>query len=471
MEINAKQVDMLWLAVISIATIGCYFQVYNFQFVYDSVGFVLHNPHIHAFSIANTGWILTHAWLQDWQPVTWLSHTLDFELFGDWAGGPHLVNLAFHLANSLLLYFLVRRLFRNSSMSPANANWIAGITAFIFALHPQHVESVAMIAERKDMLYGFFTLLCTFTYLHMDASISGSPQRRRLQAALIVLYLLDLMAKPMAVTLPLVFVAMDALVLGKGTSPGALLTSLKGKLSMLVLAGLVTIVTLITQRSAMFPWQIFTIRLRAVHALHNLGFYTVKFLLPVDLSPYYPFPTLTAMLQPGYWLPGLLFIVVTTAACGYALRRRQPGFLFGWIYFLVTIAPVSGFLQVGSASATDHYVYMATIPFGAFLGWLSVTLVQRLPPLRSLVVPLTGCYLVGLVMLAWVQIGFWQSPFRLWGRALALYPTAQLPRRNLAISYMQAGAYDKALAEVRKMAHPDIHLIEDIQHHKAAMPQ
>ena len=471
MQMTSKRVTALWLICVGAALTGCYLQTRNFQFLYDSVGFVLHNPHIRTFSLDNTRWILTHAWLQNWQPLTWLSHTVDFTLFGTWGGGPHLVNLALHLCNSILLYFLVKRLTSDAGEAQAKAGWIAGITAFIFALHPQHVESVAMIAERKDMLYGLFTLLCAFAWLRQRQYVIGSPQRRRWKIWLILLYLLDLMAKPMAVTLPLVLMAMDMLLPGPGQAPLTLWQSFRDKLPLWVLAVLIAIITLTTQQSAMFPWQIFTPLHRLAHMMHNLGFYIWKFLVPLGLSPYYPFVHLDDMLKMAYWLPGFLLLVSVTLACGYAWYRNRPGFMFGWIFFLVTLAPVNGFLQVGSASATDHYVYMASIPFGAFLAWLAVTLAQRLPRLRSVVFALTACYLSGLVMLTYVQVGFWQSPFTLWGRALELYPSARLPRRNLAISYMQAGAWDKALAEARKIDPPDPSLVREIRAKKWGSPR
>ena len=461
---DTRKLSGFLLAAIIVVTVGCYFQVYDFEFVYDSFVYVFHDPYIRQFSLFNTIWIFTHAWIMEWQPLTWLSHTLDFELFGNWAGGPHLENVILHLLNSVLLYFLMLRLFRYSRQSSGSVRWIAGITAFIFALHPQHVESVAMIAQRKDMLYGLFTIICTFAYLQLDVFASSTPESRRWRRRLAVFYLLDLLAKPMAVTLPVIFIAMDVLLLKRVTTSRTLIASILDKSYMIVLAILISIITLITQRSAMISWKSFTILERVAHAVHNMGFYSWKFLFPVNLSPFYPFPPLHTLLHPGYWLPALSFLLATTLACAYAWRLGRPAFMFGWIYFLLTMAPVNGFVQVGTATATDHYVYMATIPFGAFLGWLAVVSVQRIRLLRPLVISVTGCYLVGLVLLTWTQIGFWQSPFRLWGRALALYPQAQLPRHNLAIAYMQAGAYHKALAEALKMSPPEPIFIEKIKH-------
>jgi len=470
---NYSKTELFSLAMISSLTIICYGQVYNHQFLYDTVGFVLENTHIREFSISNTAWVFTHAFRENWQPVTWLSHTLDFELFGMNAGGHHLVNVFIHLVNSVLLFYLIRGLFLRSQNQRVQVEIIAGLSALIFAIHPQHVESVAMIAERKDTLYCFFTLLCCFSYLRYFDATPGSQLRRKWYLTTVGLFVINLMSKPMALTLPIVFLAFDMILVGnRNFFKGDFFRyRLSDKLPLLLLSIITTVITLITQQTAMVPWEFLTLTHRISHVIHNIAFYTEKFLIPINLSPYYPFSPLDRMLEPVYWLPGLTFIAITTFVCILLYMKGKAGFLVGWLCFLITLAPVSGFLQVGTAVATDHYVYTATIPFGVFLAWTSVTAAAKWVRVQPAIVAVITIYLSSYVLLTHLQTSFWQSPFHLWTRTVALYPNAVLPRRNLVINYMLIKEYDAALEHLRYLGIEGKDLLEVIQQERATQEQ
>ncbi len=419
-------------------------------FLWDSLHFVLFNEHLHKFSLANIEWILSHSFHGNWLPLTSLSHMLDFHWFGVEANGHHWMNLAIHLVNSCLLYLVIARLFRFAGAAGSKAQIGAFITAFIFAVHPQHVESVAMIAQRKDTLYFCFMMLGLLGYFSYVEQ--GRPWYR--SGGYLVTFVclaLSLSAKSMAVTTPLLLLVLDAYPLGRITgvpSMAKLKPVLIDKIALLFLAAISVVITLQTQAVAMPLLDDFSLLQRVQNTLHNIGFYLWKFMVPINLSPFYPLPPLKEQFPLVYWLPSLVFILVTSILAIYLAMRKSPLLLTCWVSYLIILSPVSGIVHVGPAASTDHYTYAATIPSALLLAALITRGLDWQPKSRGVIVGLALFTGLALIALTNVQLSHWRSPLGLWSRAAELHPGAALPRQNLAAAYMFVGDFSSALEQL-----------------------
>lgn len=405
---------------------------------------VLENPWIHEWSIANLFAISTEAHRANWQPVVLLSHTFDIWLFGYNPGPHHLVNLAFHVVNAYLIYCLTGLLIRRvRPESDGSIQWIAFLTAAIFVIHPQHVESVAWVVERKDVLYALFTLSCLITYVNVNSSGNASLSKQLLSFAL---FCVAIAAKPMAVTLPALLVFLDIYPLNKVPDLRGLMHSIFSKIHYWLVSAAVIIVTLSTQSMAMPGAESLPLWAKAINAVDNSVFYIYHYIWPVALSPFYPYPSdANLMLSPKFWAPGLAFLALSTLSSFWLLSRgiRWPFVLLG--FYLVTLLPVSGLIHVGPAKATDHYVYLATIPFSLLTAMAMVTLYQRAERFRFLSGFIIVVYLGFLLAFCVPQVKVWNNHQTLWSRVLFIYPDSAFGHRNLAAAYVATKQWDKAL--------------------------
>ncbi|MBT4161714.1 MAG: hypothetical protein HOE54_10445, partial [Gammaproteobacteria bacterium] len=438
-----KQLFAVHAVVLSVLLALAYHEVRNHYFVWDTIPFVLENPWIHEWTFDNVIAMFTKAHMANWQPVVLLSHALDFTLFGNNAGLHHLTNLVLHIANALLLYALISRILLLTGRPARLAGWIGFLTALIFGLHPQHVESVAWVAERKDVLYSFFALISLLLYL----KYSGTGEKR--PASLIwpfVFFCISIAAKPMAVTLPVILLLLDIYPLNRCKSPSDLAALIIEKLHYFLVTAIVIVITLTTQSLAMPDAVDLPLWARALNAIDNTLFYVAGYVWPVDLSPFYPYPQDAAYLQSAsFWLPGLLFLLATSVVTVWMFYRGVQWPLLLFAFYLVTLSPVSGLIHVGPAKATDHYVYLATIPFSLLTalaiawGWTKADLAKLLS------ISLTILYLVSLLLMTQLQVTYWNNPLTLWSRVAQLYPESPFAHRNLAAAYVQLGDPQQAL--------------------------
>jgi hypothetical protein len=436
-----------WLAFITLAVLLSYERVVENSFVWDTIPFVLLNVHVQELTLENVLWVMTHAHRANWQPITSLSHMIDFHLFGWDPAGHHLMNVAIHLMNSCLIYVVVAKLVGRAGTEDRWVTIIAGISALVFAIHPQHVESVAMVAQKKDTLYCFFALLSTICYINYTSS-QRSGSRRAWYLSTFSFFTLSLLSKSMAVTLPVVFILLDVFPLGKvkeRLSVECFSSLVFDKVPMLILSLVVSVITIKTQTIAMPSSEYIGLGERLVNTVHNLGFYQWKFFIPLNLSPYYPFPPIDEIFWPSYWLPALLFSSAVTVAGAVCWLRGFKALLIGWLVYLVTLSPVSGIIHVGPAASTDHYTYMATIPSCLLLGFLVSRVFQFQSLLKAITLAVAFTYLSGFALLTHAQVSVWKSPFHLWSRVLELHPGAALAHRNIAEAYISIGDYESAL--------------------------
>ena len=344
-----KRHESFWVVVfgaaIAVTTVAAYLQVVHFDFInYDDEYYVYDNATVQqGLTLHGIVWAFTTSDLSNWHPLTWLSYMLDVQLFGVSPGAMHAVNLGFHVVNSLLLLVLLWRL--TGAVGPS------AIVAALFALHPLHVESVAWIAERKDVLSTFFGLLAIGAYV----GYTVKPSRWR--NALVAIFLaLGLMAKPMLITLPFVFLLLDYWPLRRPLNRNLILE----KVPHFIVIQLSAIVTLAVQQAggAIRSADVAPPLLRIENAVIAYGMYLWKTIWPAELGVLYPYP------KEPYRLPLVLAVAVgllAISAVAWWLRRERPYLLVGWLWYLGTLVPVIGLVQVGDQAYADRYTYIPHI--------------------------------------------------------------------------------------------------------------
>ncbi len=366
-------------------------------------------------------WAFTSLTGGNWHPVTWLSHMLDVTLFGLVPAGHHLVSLLFHGGSTVLLYRLLRQL----GFARATA-WLASL---LFAVHPQRVESVAWAAERKDVLSVFFGLAALTTYL----SSLRRPGRGR-YLAVVGLFLLSLLSKPMLVTLPLLILGLDQHLCGR-TREGDRWPPLMEMLPLLLAAGAIGVITWYAQAESN---AVVTAPLgdRVLVALAAYGEYLRLFFVPLGLSFHYPLEGSAI----GIWRPlaGLLFL-----AWGIRLlcRQGEPLPRVGCFWFLVTLLPVSGIVRFGGQFVADRYTYFPHIGLLILLAWGGERFLAARPSWGRAGATSAAILLVGMALLTVRQIGYWHDGERLYRRAIELNPANWLALGNLGGALVQQERY------------------------------
>jgi tetratricopeptide (TPR) repeat protein len=353
-----------WLVVVclSIATAVAYLPVRHAQFVkFDDPDYVTNNPVVKdGLTWAGAAWAFTTTRASNWHPLTWLSHMLDCSLFGVDPMGPHLVNVGLHIANAALLFVVLR--------VTTGDRFPSALTAFLFALHPAHVESVAWISERKDVLSTLFWLLTVWAYV-------GWVQRGGVAryAAMALVFSLGLMSKPMLVTLPFTLLLLDVWPLRRLNlgACGLPLRELRGlvveKLPLFALVVGSSVVTAWVQHAggAVSSLDQVPLSFRGTNALISYVRYLGILVWPVDLCVFYPLPSgwpTVSVVAAGGALLALTALVVVA-------RRRSPYLLVGWLFFVGTLVPVLGLVQVGSQSIADRYTYVPFVGPFMMIAW------------------------------------------------------------------------------------------------------
>jgi tetratricopeptide (TPR) repeat protein len=372
-----RAVELICLVLV-LVTLGVYAGVLQHNFVnYDDFDYVLENPHVQGgLSPSGVIWAFTTGFASNWHPLTWLSHMLDCQIYGiDHPGGHHLTNLLFHAANSVLLFLLLRRM--------TGALWRSAVVAALFAWHPLHVESVAWIAERKDVLSTFFWLLTMMAYVrYVEEFNVGGPGRKKYYRLMLLLFALGLMSKPMLVTLPFVLLLADYWPLRRSAERGVRSAELPGeakvrtvswnkliveKLPMFALTVISSVVTFLVQQNsgAVLATQREPVTVRIGHALLAYVGYMRQMVWPSGLAVYYPLPKLVSVNE--VVAAAMLLALLTAGAVALARWRRYV--LFGWLWFLGTLVPVIGLVQVGSQAMADRYTYMPLVGLFIIFVW------------------------------------------------------------------------------------------------------
>jgi hypothetical protein len=424
--------------LLTVVSFSVYSPVFRHPFTnYDDQDYVTGNQHVRAGLSWNTvGWALTATEQSNWHPLTWLSHALDYQLYGLSAGGHHVTSVLWHALNAVLLFLLLARVTGSTARS--------AMVAALFAVHPLNVESVAWIAERKNVLSMFFFLLALGAY----GWYARQPDWKR-YAGVGVLFVLGLASKPMVITLPLVLLLLDYWPLGRVQGWTKLTAAfpvpqttwarlLAEKVPLLGLSVASAIITVIAQQSGHTVANLGALpfEYRAQNALYAYAMYVVKTFWPVHLAVLYPHP-LDKLTFAQVALSALFLIAVSAFA--WRERVRRPYLITGWLWFLGTLVPMIGLIQVGAQGMADRYMYLPATGLFLILVWRVADWAEerRLNVRTTAAVALT--ILVVLCLLTVRQIGYWRSSYALWTHTLAVTEDNFMANDNVANLLMEQG--------------------------------
>jgi Flp pilus assembly protein TadD len=401
--------------------------------VFDDNGYVTENAEVkRGLDAEAVAWALTTGAQANWHPVTWTSHMLDVSLFGLDAGKHHLTSLVLHTANAVLLFLLLVRM--------TGAPWRSAFAASLFALHPLHVESVAWIAERKDVLSTFFWLLTTWTWLrYLDVR---TPSR---YALVVTFYALGLMSKPMLVTLPFTLVLLDVWPLERAAFPPLL----REKLPLFAMSAVSCVVTFAVQHAAGAVQSLQRVPFgeRVGNALLAYASYLGKTFWPASLSVFYPYPEGSRLLTTASI--GSLLLLAGVTAAAWRSARTAPFFAVGWIWYLVTLVPVIGLVQVGGQAMADRYTYVPLIGIFIAISWGLELIARGRRVVRWAAVGAAAVALGAMLVVTRAQVGYWAGDVPLFRHAHRVTSGHWLAHNNLGRAFYAEGRVDEAIAEYR----------------------
>jgi protein O-mannosyl-transferase len=464
-SIRAKQnYSAVFLSLtLAAATWAIYSPVAHHPFVdFDDQYYVTQNAHVQAgLSWQTFIWSFNAGYAQNWHPLTWLSHALDCQLYGLNPAGHHLTNVAFHVLNVVILFFLL--------LWATGALWRSLLVAAFFAIHPLNVESVAWVAERKNVLSMFFFLLALGAY----GWYARRPALKR-YAVLVVLFVLGLAAKPMVITLPFALLLLDfwplqrikewptpavtdrkegRMIPGRGSEQAmfaraSLARLIQEKLPLLALCAGSAILTVIAQRTVSIrTLERFPMDVRLENAVYAYAMYVWKTFVPLRLALFYPYA------RQGFaiWKIGLagLFLVVISALV-WKERFTRRYLVIGWLWYLGTLVPVIGLVQVGDQAMADRYAYIPVLGIFVMVIWGAADWADRANINLQFRAATAVLVLAAFSFLTWRQIGYWRSEYDLWSHDLEVAPDNSLAISNLGDAYTKMGRDEEALPLLQK---------------------
>jgi Flp pilus assembly protein TadD len=429
--------NVILCLLLVVATLALYNPVNRHPFVnYDDDRYITENPHVHnGLTWRTITWAFTATEQGNWHPLTWLSHALDYQLFHQNPAGHHFTSLLIHAANAVLLFLFL--MYATRRLGPSL------FVAALFALHPINVESVAWVAERKNVLCTFFFFATLIAYCWY----ARQPDWRR-YLVFAGLFLLGLMSKPMVITLPFVLLLLDYWPLGRirgghADATAAPLSKLVvEKLPLIALSAASAVITMQAQRAggAMRSTAQFSLAVRLENAVMAYAMYLWKMIWPSHLSPIYPHPgDSLAGWQVG--TSALVLLAVTAVALKFRARRYL---LTGWLWFLGTLVPVIGLVQVGDQAMADRYAYIPLVGIFIMIAWGIADLADsKQIGLVVRVIP-AACVLLALSFATNRQLGYWSSNYDLWTHAVAVTGRNFIAQDNLGGALLWLGKTDEA---------------------------
>jgi protein O-mannosyl-transferase len=426
----------LFLALAVAAVFG---QTVDHDFVnYDDQVYVYENPEVaQGLSAQGIGWAMNVGYAANWHPLTWLSHMADCQLYGLKPGGHHVTSVVLHAATAILLFWVLWQM--------TGQLWPSAFVAAVFAVHPLRVESVAWVAERKDVLSGFFFMLTLWVYLGYVRHSFSWPR----YLTVLVVFALGLMAKPMLVTLPFVLLLLDYWPLGRVTFPlpksdrfSKLLKLVVEKAPLFALSAGSCVLTSVAQTGALARLEALPLSTRVANAVVSYVAYLGQFFHPIDLSVFYPYPSGGL---PDWKVAAALLVLTGISAGAVVCWRRFPCLLVGWLWYLGMLVPVIGVVQVGAQAMADRYTYLPQIGLCIALAWGVVGLTSAWPN-RAWVLGITAALIIlALMGMAWQQTTYWRDPPTLWARALQCNAANWVAHNDLGGYLSKHGHVDKAI--------------------------
>ncbi len=438
---------LIALGLIAI-TVAAYWPVFGNKFVnFDDDHYVYNNPRVQdGISLSNIAWAFTSTQSANWHPLTWISHMVDCQVFKLKPWGHHLTSLLLHLANTLLLFLLLHRM--------TGFVWRSAFVAALFAIHPLHVESVAWVAERKDVLSTFFFMLTLIAYVRY----AECPSIRR-YLLVAGTFILGLMAKPMLVSLPIVLLLLDFWPLRrfakdgksgkKQTARSQTVKVLTEKIPLFALSLGSCIVTMVAQRAggAFNSLEGLPLGERLATAVSGYTAYILKMLWPVKLGVIYPHPFGSL---PAWQVVGSAVLLALISALVYRTRQSRPYLAFGWLWFVITLIPVIGLVQVGSQFIADRYTYIPLVGLFVSLTWGLSELPESRTQLRSPALALVSVVIILLGAGTFRQVGYWKNGCTLFSHTLKVAKPSATAHTNLGIALAARGRFDEAIGHYKQ---------------------
>ena len=440
--------DLTICLFLILSTLSVYWQVKDYEYVYyDDNKYVFENPQVqNGLTVEGLVWAFTTNQSSNWHPITWLSHMLDIQLLGPDPGRQHLVNLIIHILNTLLVFIVFGKM--------TGKPWESGAVAALFALHPLHVESVAWIAERKDVLSTLFWMLTLWGYARY--ATRPSPYRYSL---VFVFLALGLMSKPMLVTLPCVMLLLDFWPLNRfsmtlphlpaGTKKRHIFFQLvREKVPLFALVATSSMITFLVQQQsgALRPLDAVPLGVRVANALTSYITYLGKMFWPVGLAVLYPYPTMFN----SWKVAGAFFLLAAVSVFAVWTVKQRPYVAVGWFWYLGTLVPVIGLVQVGIQAMADRYTYIPLIGIFIILTWSTSELVVKFPRLKIALITVTAAILLFLSVTAFKQVRHWQSTLSLFEHTLAVTTNNWLPHFNLGFALDKQGQTEEAAVQYQE---------------------
>ncbi len=450
---------LIIILLLIVVTLTVFWQVLGHDYIlYDDPQYVFENPWIqHGLTLESFRWAFTATYEANWHPLTWMSHMLDYQIYGTQPAGHHATNLLLHVANVLILFLVLSQM--------TGAAFRSAFVAALFAIHPLHVESVAWIAERKDVLSAFFLMLTMWAYLRY----ARQPSFKK-YLLVVCTFALGLMSKPMLVSLPLILLMLDWWPLERLRYGFKLVWE---KTPLFAMSAASSVITYIAQQhgNTVRSLEAFPISVRAYNSIVAYSSYLLKTVLPRGLAVFYPYPQ-----TPSFWKVGAAAVIfVCISVLAIRLARRRPYLAMGWSWYVVTLIPVIGLVQVGSQSMADRYTYVPLIGIFIAIAWGIPDLWHRKEPdirksavketrrkekpkqrpaakdarisnPRSRLLVVLACTLIFiLAMCAHVQVGYWQDSITLLTHATAVTADNYVAHTNLGEALHRSGATDQAV--------------------------
>ena len=456
---------------IVITVLAVYWQVGHHDFItYDDRAYVTDNPVVKSgLNLKSIKWAFTATHEHNWHPLTWLSHMLDCQIYGLNPRGHHFTSILFHIVNSILLFLIFRRM--------TKAIWESAFVAILFAIHPLHVESVAWVAERKDVLSTFFWMLTMGAYM---LYVENPNVRRYLLAVL--LFALGLMAKPMLVTLPFVLFLLDYWPLNRlQAKQCAVNNTLKeeaktGKISQkskikktvssheaqklnfqwaaisrliyekipfLLLSLISCILTVYAQQQLIQPLGAFPLSVRVGNALISYSHYLIHMIWPFKLALFYPHPITLSLWQV---MASCIFLVAVSSLAIVTIQRFHY-FAAGWFWYMGTLLPVIGIIQVATQAMDDRYTYIPLIGIFIVIAWGTGDIMQRWKyKYKQVMLALAGGIIVSILLITtWMQAGYWKNSVTLYQHALNVTTKNDLMHYNMGVVLFEQGEITEAI--------------------------
>ncbi len=442
MNLSIEKQRLMVGVVLTIITFAVYWQVTHYDFVsFDDNIYVTENIHIRSgMTLDGILWAFSTRYFDGWHPLVWLSFILDYEFFGLNAEGYHLTNLILHILNTLLIFWLFSRM--------TGVMWRSAFIAAFFALHPLHVESVAWISERKDVLSAFFGILSLCVYVYY----TEKPDIRRYLPVLF-LFICALTCKPMVVTLPVIMMLLDYWPLSRCRSRSEsgknnlFLWQLKEKAPFFILSVFFVVMTVYSHPDR--PVRRFPLDDRLYNASVSFIAYLEKTFWPHNMAVFYPFPVQIPLWQ----VAGASLLIIAVTMIVFKIAGRFPHWFAGWLWYAITVAPVIGVIQVSNHAMADRYTYLPSIGIAVLIGWGVPAFFKNEEIKKKILFPAGIIFLAMLSILTWKQAHYWENTTTLFTHALNVTENNYIAHNNLGIILFEKGKIAEAVLHFNKSIH------------------